>query len=148
MVTDTPNLTVRGVVDAAGNRPVLDGQGQHANGISATGNNLVIENLTLRNYRNNGVFVDGATGIVLRDLFVEATGVYGVYPVHCSDVLIERVTATGVNDAGIYVGQCRRDLLGQHRQPVERQVALALSECMSCSGRKLLHGGKRPVPLS
>ena len=108
VVTDTPNLTVRGVVDAAGNRPVLDGQGQHANGISATGNNLVIENLTLRNYRNNGVFVDGATGIVLRDLFVEATGVYGVYPVHCSDVLIERVTATGVNDAGIYVGQCRK----------------------------------------
>ncbi|MDA0698868.1 MAG: right-handed parallel beta-helix repeat-containing protein [Chloroflexi bacterium] len=116
VVTDTPNLTLRGVADAAGKQPVLDGQGRHANGISATGNNVVIENLTLRNYRNNGVFVDGATGIVLRDLFVEDTGVYGVYPVHCSDVLIERVTATGVNDAGIYVGQCRnivvRDSIG------------------------------------
>jgi parallel beta-helix repeat protein len=116
VVTDTPSITLRGIVDAAGKQPVLDGQAQHANGISATGNNLVIENLTLRNYRNNGVFVDGATGIVLRDLFVEDTGVYGVYPVHCSDVLIERVTATGVNDAGIYVGQCRnivvRDSIG------------------------------------
>ena len=116
VVTDTPNLTLRGVADTAGKQPVLDGQGRHANGISATGNNVVIENLTLRNYRNNGVFVDGATGIVLRDLFVEDTGVYGVYPVHCSDVLIERVTATGVNDAGIYVGQCRnivvRDSIG------------------------------------
>lgn len=116
VVTDTPGITLRGIADAAGKQPVLDGKGQHANGISATGNNLVIENLTLRNYRNNGVFVDGATGIVLRDLFVEDTGVYGVYPVHCSDVLIERVTATGVNDAGIYVGQCRnivvRDSIG------------------------------------
>lgn len=116
VVTDTPGITLRGIADAAGKQPVLDGKGQHANGISATGNNLVIENLTLRNYHNNGVFVDGATGVVLRDLFVEDTGVYGVYPVHCSDVLIERVTATGVNDAGIYVGQCRnivvRDSIG------------------------------------
>jgi parallel beta-helix repeat protein len=32
---------------------------------------------------------------------------YGVYPVSCSDVTIERVTATGIADAAIYVGQSR-----------------------------------------
>jgi len=32
-------------------------------------------------------------------------GTYGVYPVRSTNVLIERVTVSGVNDAGIYAGQ-------------------------------------------
>lgn len=31
---------------------------------------------------------------------------YGVYPVQSTNVLVERVTVTGVDDAGIYAGQC------------------------------------------
>ena len=34
-------------------------------------------------------------------------GAYGLYPVNCSDVLIERSIARGASDAGIYVGQSR-----------------------------------------
>ena len=40
------------------------------------------------------------------DLYAENTGTYGIYPVRSTDVLIERVEATGVDDAGIYAGQC------------------------------------------
>ena len=36
----------------------------------------------------------------------ENTGTYGVYPVQSTDVLIERVEVTGVDDAGVYAGQC------------------------------------------
>jgi parallel beta-helix repeat protein len=39
-------------------------------------------------------------------LITANTGTYGVYPVQSTNVLVERVTAFGVNDAGIYAGQC------------------------------------------
>ena len=32
--------------------------------------------------------VEGATGVYLHDLYIENTGVYGVYPVRCTDVLM------------------------------------------------------------
>ena len=51
--------------------------------------------------------MQGATGVVFRDLEVENTGLYGVYPVECKDVLVERVVVTGARDAAIYVGQSR-----------------------------------------
>ena len=42
----------------------------------------------------------------IRDSIVaENVGTYGVYPVRSSDVVIERVTVSGVDDAGIYAGQ-------------------------------------------
>jgi parallel beta-helix repeat protein len=36
---------------------------------------------------------------------VDRTGLYGVYPVECRDVRVERVVVTGAKDAAIYVGQ-------------------------------------------
>jgi parallel beta-helix repeat protein len=45
-------------------------------------------------------------GVHFHDIFAENVGTYGVYPVQSTDVLVERVTVTGVNDAGIYAGQC------------------------------------------
>ena len=39
-------------------------------------------------------------------MITENTGTYGVYPVKSTDVLIERITASNVNDAAIYAGQC------------------------------------------
>jgi parallel beta-helix repeat protein len=54
----------------------------------------------------------GSDQITFRDITVEWTrgphpenGAYGVYPVESKNVLIERVTARGASDAGIYVGQ-------------------------------------------
>jgi parallel beta-helix repeat protein len=45
------------------------------------------------------------TGVHFHDIMAERTGTYGVYPVQSTDVLIERVEVTGVDDAGIYAGQ-------------------------------------------
>lgn len=41
----------------------------------------------------------------------ERNGSYGLYPVQCSDVLIEGCRARGASDAGIYVGQSERVLV-------------------------------------
>ncbi len=106
VVIDLSDITLRGVPNDKGEWPILDGEGRLADGVIASGNNFELANFHIRNYTDNGVLVEGATGVHLHDLFTENTGVYGVYPVQSSDVLIERVKATGVNDAGIYAGKC------------------------------------------
>lgn len=111
VVVDQNDLTIRGIPNAAGEWPVLDGEMKFSDGIAASGNNFTVERLAVKNYKGNGIIVDGARGVVIRDVYVENTSLYGVYPVHATDVLVERVEATGIRDAGIYVGQSRDAVL-------------------------------------
>lgn len=98
---DLDDITLRGV------QAVLDGQNKLPDAVIATGSNFRIEGFEIRNYTGNGVAVQNARGPVFRDLVVDNTGRYGVYPVSCTGVTVERVTVTRVADAGIYVGQSR-----------------------------------------
>ncbi len=59
-----------------------------------------VDRITLR-----GLVKDGQRAILDGDLEVDNTGLYGVYPVECRDVRVERVVVTGARDAAIYVGQ-------------------------------------------
>lgn len=104
VLVKTDGITLRGVSGESG-RPVLDGLGRMANAITAFGHQFTVENLIFRNYQTNGVVVNGAVGVVMRDLVADHTGEYGVFPVQCKNVLIERVVAIGASDTGIYVGQ-------------------------------------------
>jgi parallel beta-helix repeat protein len=88
-------------------RPVLDGKRELSDAVIATGNNFRIEGFQIRHYTGNGVAVHRARNVTFRDLIIDETGRYGVYPVSCTGVLIERVTASGISDAAIYVGQSR-----------------------------------------
>jgi parallel beta-helix repeat protein len=106
VVIDISDFTLRGIPNEAGEYPILDGEGILPDGVVASGNNFEISHLYFRNYTDNGVIVEGVTGVHFHDLKVEKTGTYGVYPVQSTDVLIERVDVTGVDDAGIYAGQC------------------------------------------
>lgn len=106
VVIDMSDISLIGVPNESGEWPVLDGQGKLADGVIASGNNFEMAFFQVKNYTDNGVLVEGVRGVHLHDLYVEKTGTYGVYPVHSTDVLIERVEATGVDDAGIYAGQC------------------------------------------
>ncbi|MCO5187657.1 MAG: right-handed parallel beta-helix repeat-containing protein [Anaerolineae bacterium] len=103
---DVSNITFEGLPNDAGNYPIFDGQDQLTEAVTASGNNFSIGKLHVRNYTDNGVLVEGATGVHFYDLITENTGTYGVYPVKSTDVLIERITASNVNDAAIYAGQC------------------------------------------
>ena len=105
VAVDVSDLTLRGVANEAGEWPVLDGQGALSEGVIASGNNFTIGNLHVRNYTDNGVLVEGSQGVHFHDIVAENVGTYGVYPVRSSDVVIERVTVSGVDDAGIYAGQ-------------------------------------------
>lgn len=105
VVVDVSDITLRGIPNEAGELPILDGEGVLPDGVIASGNNFTVGFLHTRNYTDNGVLVEGAKGVHFHDLIAENVGTYGVYPVRSTDVLIERVTVSGVNDAGIYAGQ-------------------------------------------
>ncbi len=111
VVVDISDLTIEGIANAAGEYPILDGRFELADAVVASGNNFRLGKLHIRHYKDNGVLVEGATGVHLYDIFAERTGTYGVYPVRSTNVLVERVTVTGAEDAGIYVGQSENALV-------------------------------------
>jgi parallel beta-helix repeat protein len=118
---DTPRLTVRGVVQGE-ERPWLDGMNQLSDGFNTTGDDFVLEGFGIRNYIGNGVLTTGAERIVYRDLIVQGSDnpeyytIYGVYPVECTDILIENTVITGIADAAIYVGQSRGPIIVRNNE--------------------------------
>lgn len=113
---DIDNITLRGLnveerelgIGSAGLlRPVLDGDKKLSDGVIATGSNFVIENFDIQHYIANGVVAQHARNVTFRNLKITDTGLYGVYPVSCTGVTIEKCVATGIADAALYVGQSR-----------------------------------------
>src|SRR5262249_1749883 len=103
LLLDLDGVTIRGLKENA-QRPVLDGQNKLTDAVITSSHNFRIENLVIKDYVNNGVTVHGGQNSTFRDLEVHNAGLYGVYPVECRGVLVERVLATGIKDAAIYVG--------------------------------------------
>jgi len=101
-------------VSQNGKRPVLDGKNRLPDGIAALGNHFTVQNLEIRNYQGNGVVVHKAQQVTFRNLRLHNTGVYGVYPIECDGVLVEKCVVSGVRDAGIYVGQSRNIIVRQN----------------------------------
>ena len=101
------NLTLRGMADANGQWPILDGEGEFDNGVFVTGSFFTIEQFQIRNYKENGVITQGGYGPVYRDLIIDNPGEYAVFPIASTNVLVERVKASGATDAALYVGQSR-----------------------------------------
>jgi hypothetical protein len=122
----TERITIRGTDR---NSVILDGKFDLANGISVVSNNVAIENLTVRNYLQNGIVFNGIsaaskdTGVdpsvdygtgnaILRGYRVSYVsthnnGLYGIYAFASRDGLIEHSLASGHPDSGFYVGQCQ-----------------------------------------
>ena len=121
------NVTIRG---RGPEKTILTFKGQTAGGqgIEATGNNFTLESLAVEDTAGNAVKVLGVRNVTIRDVRVEwtgeptsANGAYGLYPVQCQNVLLEKCTAIGASDAGLYVGQCRGVIVRNCR--AERNVA-------------------------
>lgn len=129
---DTSNITVRGVVDGE-NRPWLDGENQRSDGFNTTGDDFLLEGFGLRGYIGNAVLTTGAERVVYRDLIIEGTygdtdraTIYGLYPVECTDVLIENTVVSGIADAGIYVGQSRGPIIVRNNEVFENVTGIEI----------------------
>jgi len=109
---DKNRITIRG---AGQGKTVLSfkNQTQGAEGLRITNaQNIVLEQFTIEDSKGDLIKTMQVKGIVFRDLTAQWTGKpkksngsYALYPVQCSQVRIERCTAIGASDAGIYVGQ-------------------------------------------
>lgn len=105
VVVDLNDITLLGIPNALGELPVLDGRGLLSEAVISSGNNFEIGYLHVREYTDNGVIVEGVTGVYMHHMVAENTGTYGLYPVQSTNVLIEFCVVSGADDAGIYAGQ-------------------------------------------
>jgi len=88
-------------------------QKEGAEGIKVTNSsNISIEGLTVQNAKGDAIktqMVDGINFLYVKTEWTgkpkKTNGAYGLYPVQCSNVLIDHCEAIGASDAGIYVGQ-------------------------------------------
>ena len=122
---DTANLTIKGIVDGD-NRPWLDGEGTLSDGFNTTGDNFTLEGFGIKNYIGNGVLTTGAEHLVYRDLIIQDAGIYGLYPVETTDVLIENNVVTGIADAAIYVGQSRGPIVVRNNEVYENVTGIEI----------------------
>ena len=106
LMVDKPGISLIGV-QVNGERPILDGQNKLGDAIQGSGDYFLAQGFSIRNYTGNGVVNNRARHVTYRDLVVENPGLYAIYPVECSDVLVEGCVVSGAKDAGIYVGQSR-----------------------------------------
>jgi parallel beta-helix repeat protein len=97
------------------------GQTDGAEGLRVSnGENITIEDLTVQDSKGDAIKTMNVNGITFRNVKTEWTGKpgpdngsYGLYPVQCQQVLIERCIAIGASDAGIYVGQSKNIVVRQ-----------------------------------
>ncbi len=85
-------------------------EGIHVN----DGSDIILEGFTVQDAKGDAIKTMHVTGITFREIKVEWTGTpgpenggYGLYPVQCENVLIDKCIAIGASDAGIYVGQSK-----------------------------------------
>jgi parallel beta-helix repeat protein len=84
-----------------------------AEGIKITnGKNITLQDLTVQDTKGDAIKTQQVDGITFKRVKAEWTrgansknGAYGLYPVQCTNVLIDGCEARGASDAGIYVGQ-------------------------------------------
>lgn len=118
-------ITIRG---RDRNATVLDGGHRLANGFYVGADGVTVENLTVRNYTQNGIVfngIDAATegkgpdpaveygtpgnalvGYATRFVTAHNNGLYGIYAFAASDGVIEDSFVSAHPDSGIYIGQC------------------------------------------
>jgi parallel beta-helix repeat protein len=100
---DKDDIRIIGVIEA-GRRPVLDGRKQLNDAILYSGNNFVVENLEIRNYKGNGVMGQAGNNFEIRNNVIVDTGVYGIFPQLGQNGVVEYNVVSQIADAAIYIG--------------------------------------------
>ncbi len=85
-----------------------------AEGLKIAADSVTILDLTVQDTKGDAIKIQDSKGVTIRNVRTtwsrgpsKKNGGYGLYPVACSEVLIESCEASNASDAGIYVGQSR-----------------------------------------
>lgn len=103
-------------------------KGSGGEGVMVKADRFVIEDLTIQNTPGDALKISDSADVTIRRVRTwwsggpsEQNGAYGIYPVMCTNVLIEHCVAECASDAGIYVGQTRTTIVRYNR--AQRNVA-------------------------
>ncbi|MGD9723989.1 MAG: parallel beta-helix domain-containing protein [Pirellulales bacterium] len=127
VVVDTDGITLAGL-ERAGERPTLDGGGTLADAVQGSASDLTVEGLAIRNYVGNGIMVNKAQRVTFRNLVIANSGLYGVYPVECTGVMVEGCTVSGIRDAAIYVGSSR-EIVVRNNEVFNNVAGIEIENC-------------------
>jgi len=106
-----------------------------AEGLKVTADSVSILDLTVTDTKGDAIRVQDATHVIMRN--VKATwsngakasnGGYGLYPVGCDGVLIDKCEAAFASDAGIYVGQSK-NVVVQNSYAHENVAGIEIENC-------------------
>jgi parallel beta-helix repeat protein len=118
---DVDRVTIRG---EGHDRSILDftGQRQGAEGLLVTSDRVTLREFAVENAKGDAIKARECDQITFFRVRAEWTrgphaqnGAYGLYPVSCTNVLIDESIARGASDAGIYVGQSRNIIVRNSR---------------------------------
>ena len=91
-------------------------------GMLVYANDFTVEHLAIEDSKGDGLKINDGENITIRDVRVAwsggpktTNGAYGIYPVKCTNVLIEDSASVGASDAGIYVGQSKNVVVRRNR---------------------------------
>ncbi len=112
------------------------GAGTGGEGLRVTSkDDVTIADLAIEDARGDGIKTDGTNRITFRNVRTEWTGGpketnggYGIYPVLCTDVLIEKCKVSGASDAGIYVGQSK-NIIVRHNTVSQNVAGIEIENC-------------------
>lgn len=106
IVVNKPGIKLVGVSNGT-TGVIIQNPGDEENGITvnANGDGFQLQNVTVKNFEENGVFIIRADNFILDHVTTINCGEYGLFPLFCNGGKIEHCTATGHDDTGIYVGQ-------------------------------------------
>ena len=100
---DKDDIHLMGVIDQ-GRRATLDGRGILNDAILYSGNNIIIENFHIKDYKGNGIMGQAGNNFEIRNNLIVDTGIYGIFPQLGINGLVEHNVVSGIADAAIYIG--------------------------------------------
>ena len=111
VVVETADLVIRGLDR---NKVIVDGELTRETGIAVFADGVAVENLTIRNFTDNGVFFTGdydidrvLTGYRASYVTAHNNGLYGIYAFNANYGLIEHSYGSGHPESAFYIGQCQ-----------------------------------------
>lgn len=115
------NVTIKG---KGMDKTILNFKGQKdgAEGLRITANGITLEDFALIDAKGDCIKLEDVMTVTIRRvktgwtaLHSTSNGSYALYPVGCSNVLIEECEVFGSSDAGVYVGQSKNIIVRKNR---------------------------------
>ena len=103
VTVSNPRIVIRGEERGT---TILDGEFTRENGFKVIADGVAIENMTARNFAENGFFWTGVTGYRGSYLTAIRNGDYGIYAFDSVNGQFDHGYGAGSPDAGFYIGQC------------------------------------------